>query len=643
MWSSPQGKGLYLNISSPKGTGGALKPIFCLLALQAVFLASGTPPKAPVRSCVLEGNVHLADGRPAPGCRVAINPAGIELEDYLGTIQTVRSDEKGHFQLTLKPGAYAITASRRGGGATFLPEIEVKADTAVKAVELKLNLPVEPVAGRIITAKGQALRAAKVVFTRIAHQEGNTYWAEVRGGNYSLALPAGEYLVSAKAPGALNYWKRLTVKTGTNHFDLSLQPTPIPANAEVKAWIKENLIPLKSCEPGGGFEDLQPLKSIIGNARVVALGEATHGTREFFQIKHRMLQFLVEEMGFNLFVFEANMPECYRVNDYVLHGKGDPAQALAGLHFWTWNTEEVLEMIRWMRRYNEDPLRTRKIQFCGIDMQFPDVAVVEVENYLERVDSEGAQLVREKLVPLATNKSRPFPIPDTDLIPWLETANAVLARFDAHRQAYVNKSSIEGFETSRQNARILTQWAEMFSGPTFINEIRDKAMTENMQWVLQQEGSDTKAVIWAHNAHVQFSDSWMGDEFLGYRLRKKLGKDLVVFGFSFNEGGFQAKNSGSENFALQGFQVPPHPKATLDRAFASAGVPIFALDLRKVPMAGPIRQWFQSPQTTRTIGALYDTAKPDAFLFPWPVTESFDAMFFVEKTTRAIPRPKLER
>jgi erythromycin esterase len=181
----------------------------------------------------------------------------------------------------------------------------VKADTAAKSVDLKLDLPVESVVGKIMAANGQVPRAAKVIFTRVTHQEGNTYWAEVKGGSYSLALPAGEYLVSAQATGAVNYWKRLTVKPGTSRFDLHLQPTPIPANAKVKAWIKENLIPLKTCEPGKGFEDLQPLKSIVGDARVVALGEATHGTREFFKMKHRMFEFLVEKMGFNLFVIEA--------------------------------------------------------------------------------------------------------------------------------------------------------------------------------------------------------------------------------------------------------------------------------------------------------------------------------------------------
>jgi hypothetical protein len=72
------------------------------------------------------------------------------------------------------------------------------------------------------------------------------------------------------------------------------------------------------------------------------MGEATHGSREFFQMKHRMLEFLAEKMGFTVFAIEANWPESLAVNDFVLNGEGDPAVALAGMYFWTWNTEEVL-------------------------------------------------------------------------------------------------------------------------------------------------------------------------------------------------------------------------------------------------------------------------------------------------------------
>ena len=146
--------------------------------------------------------------------------------------------------------------------------------------------------------------------------------------------------------------------------------TPSDPQQNLLSWLRRNAIPLKTVEAGCAFADLQPLKPVIGSARIVALGEATHGTREFFQLKHRLLEFLVTEMSFTTFAIEANWPEALAVNDYVLHGRGDPAKVLAGLHFWTWDTEEVLDLILWMRQYNILSTHTTKVTFAGFDAQF---------------------------------------------------------------------------------------------------------------------------------------------------------------------------------------------------------------------------------------------------------------------------------
>jgi erythromycin esterase len=138
------------------------------------------------------------------------------------------------------------------------------------------------------------------------------------------------------------------------------------AQDAVVSWFRAQAIPIQTPEAGHGFDDLQPLKKVVGNARIVALGEATHGTREFFQLKHRLLEFLATEMGFTIFSIEANMPEAYRLNDYVLTGTGDPKQLLRGMYFWTWDTEEVLDMILWMRRFNESG--KGRVEFTGFDM-----------------------------------------------------------------------------------------------------------------------------------------------------------------------------------------------------------------------------------------------------------------------------------
>src|SRR3954470_14494094 len=123
-------------------------------------------------------------------------------------------------------------------------------------------------------------------------------------------------------------------------------------SASQLAWLKANAIEISTVDAGTGFADLQKLKAAVGAARIVSLGEATHGTREIFQMKHRLTEFLAAELGFTIFSIEANMPEAYRLNDYVLSGKGDPKALLQGMYFWTWNTEEVLALIEWMRQFN---------------------------------------------------------------------------------------------------------------------------------------------------------------------------------------------------------------------------------------------------------------------------------------------------
>lgn len=142
-------------------------------------------------------------------------------------------------------------------------------------------------------------------------------------------------------------------------------------------WLRGQGFPLATVEAGQGFDDLQPLRAMIGDARIVSLGEPTHGTREAFQLKHRLLEYLVTELGFTLFSIEASSPESFRLNDYVLRGEGDPRALIKGMYFWTWDTEEVLAMVEWMRLHNQAalPEGRRPVQFTGFDMQTDTVAL----------------------------------------------------------------------------------------------------------------------------------------------------------------------------------------------------------------------------------------------------------------------------
>src|SRR5262245_48862011 len=214
-------------------------------------------------------------------------------------------------------------------------------------------------------------------------------------------------------------------------------------------WIRSRAIPLASVTAGAGFADLEPLRQIIGDARIVSLGEATHGTREFFQLKHRLLEFCVSELGFTVFGIEATFPESLAVNDYVLSGRGDPADALASTRFWTWDTEEVLALIEWMRGWNQR--HERKVKFYGFDMQFPPVAALELIDYLRRVAPELAAACEAPLTPLAADftSARYGRLP----APAREAARAaierVLAAFARERAAWIGATSELDWQLAR--------------------------------------------------------------------------------------------------------------------------------------------------------------------------------------------------
>jgi len=228
---------------------------------------------------------------------------------------------------------------------------------------------------------------------------------------------------------------------------------------------------------------MEPLAKIVGNARIVALGEATHGTREFFQLKHRMVEFLATRMGFTIFAIEANMPEAYRLNDYVLNGKGDPAELLKGMYFGTWDTKELLEMIRWMREFNRSG--KGRIEFTGFDMQTPTAAAQIVKDFASKNDPDFLPLIQQTVPALddAAGKTQ-----------WRE----ILGHLKSLEPTYLaSGASSKDVDWAIQNARVVLQCLQMNSGEI----TRDHAMAENVKWILDQSPG-AKIVLWAHNGHV---------------------------------------------------------------------------------------------------------------------------------------------
>jgi erythromycin esterase len=401
-------------------------------------------------------------------------------------------------------------------------------------------------------------------------------------------------------------------------------------------WTRASAIPLDTVEAGHGFADLQRLGALIGNARIVSLGEATHGTREFFQLKHRLLEYLVAELEFTMFGIEANYPECLRVNDYVLNGTGDPAAHLAGTHFWTWDTEEVLSLIEWMRSWNRS--HARKIKFYGFDMQFPTEAALGVLDYLKRVAPGLAESVEAELWPLCndTSADRFHGLSEVTRAAACDCIKRILQMFAHEREPWSALTSDLDWHLARLNALVVDQCAQA----RLCKISRDVAMAENVATLLELEGPNSKAVLWAHNGHaVRQSPYCMGGQVvanMGSRLDELFGYQHRVISFAFNQGSFQAQEPGR---GLVRHSVGPAHDGSLDRTLAEAGMPLFLLDLSAAPPDGPVADWLAAKPPTRWIGSVYSQARAQEYLHAADPRRESDLLAFVECTTAARPNP----
>lgn len=413
------------------------------------------------------------------------------------------------------------------------------------------------------------------------------------------------------------------------------------APADIVAWVRDQAIPFATAEPGDDDADLLPLERLVGDARVVALGEATHGTHEFFAMKHRLLAFLVRELGFNVFAIEASWPESNLVNDWVRTGRGDPARLLAGLYFWTWNTREVLDMIHWMRAHNAAPGAAPPVSFHGFDVQYPRLAIDNVLVYARQVDPPTLERFTAWYAafrPYAGNRSGYAAAPETAkarIRADLQAAHDDLAN---HRATYESASSPAAFARALRGARVIVQAEEVFADPRRGAAARDRSMAENAAWLLDQAGPDAKIVLWAHNEHVgavQAGSTPNAIVSMGAHLRERYGAEMVTFGFAFHRGACNAitRSGQGDRGTVAAIPVPPPPAGSYEDLFAQAGQPRMVLDLRANRPGPPVPAGLLGPRRFRSIGAVYDDARADDYFFEASLPRKFDAVIWFQDTS----------
>lgn len=384
---------------------------------------------------------------------------------------------------------------------------------------------------------------------------------------------------------------------------------------DVTDWIRRAAVPVG---------ELSAFGDALDGVRVVGLGESTHGTAEFFRLKHRLVEYLVTERGYSVFAMEASASAAPAVDAYIRHGRGDAATVLKGLGFWTWRTREVLDLIEWLRAHNAARPEEERVRFVGVDPQRCGVSVELVAGALK-----GSSDV-EALAVLADADPGSRPDPERRLV---QVAERVVAALEER-----------GDPEALRHGRILVRAADLVTRPRRHEDVartvfaaRDRYMAEAVAEIVE---SGARVALWGHNGHIAKARYGGGVESLGTHLRARYGEAYYALGLLFGEGGFRARRRWpgpwrSKPGKVVANTVGPAPDGTVEAAL-KAGPETYLLDFRKAsePVA---REWLTASWMTRTYGAVVNRFFYRLNLAPTVPAGEFDGVAYCPVSTPSVP------
>jgi protein-L-isoaspartate(D-aspartate) O-methyltransferase len=392
--------------------------------------------------------------------------------------------------------------------------------------------------------------------------------------------------------------------------------------------------------------DLDPLLERIGDARVVLLGEATHGTSEFYRMRARISQALIERKGFNLVAVEADWPDAARIDHYVRHRDVPPAEWRAFSRFpeWMWRNEEVHEFVEWLRAHNAARPMGERASFHGLDLYSLYTSIGAVLKYLDQLDPETARVARQRYGCLTPWESDPATYGHMALTGQYraceDDVTAMLSDMLKKRAEYSTRDG-EQFMDAVHNARVVANaeryYRIMYYGSAESWNLRDQHMFETLGELLRERGPQSKAIVWEHNSHIGDARatemSSRGELNVGQLCREAFGRGAYLLGFGTDQGTVAAADNWDEPMKVKDVR-PSHPES-YERQCHEASVPSFLLALRP---SRDVRKHLMTPRLERAIGVVY---RPQTELashyFQAVLPRQFDEYCWFDRTSAVRP------
>jgi protein-L-isoaspartate(D-aspartate) O-methyltransferase len=422
---------------------------------------------------------------------------------------------------------------------------------------------------------------------------------------------------------------------------------PQPVSPQEETLIR-NLGDAAESFPSIEAADLNPLMARIGPARIVLLGEATHGTSEFYRMRERITRELIIDKGFRFVAIEADWPDAARVDHYVRHFQYPPSEWTAFARFptWMWRNTEVRDFVSWLRKHNGTVERSKRVAFHGLDLYSLYDSIRSVLNYLDEVDPVSARIARERygcLTPWQRDPATYGHAALTGSYPTCE-ADVVHALTDllAKRRAYAEHDG-ERFLDAAQNARLVANaeryYRIMYYGSRASWNLRDTHMFETLKNLLAFHGPDSKAVVWAHNSHVGNAAATemaaRGEHNIGQLCRKEFGEQAYLIGFGTHSGTVAAASEWGGPMEVK--NVQPALPNSYEQLCHATGLARFMLGLRgRGDLCGP--KGLGRERLERAIGVIYrPETERESHYFQANLPKQFDEYVWFDDTRAITP------
>jgi protein-L-isoaspartate(D-aspartate) O-methyltransferase len=407
------------------------------------------------------------------------------------------------------------------------------------------------------------------------------------------------------------------------------------------------------CEPFDALEqaNLGPLLDRIGDARVVLIGEASHGTSEFYRLRARITQELICQRGFNTVAIEGDWPDVSAIDAHVRPGVRRERRVTAFSRFptWMWRNQEVRDFVDWLFKHNaevSDPVD--QVGVHGLDLYSLASSIQAVLEFLSRVDPEAYEIARIRYGCLSPWETDPATYGRAASAGRLETCEdevvEVLTRLLEQRLEYETCDGDAVFDAER-NAAVVRDaeryYRIMYHGSRESWNLRDTHMFEVLQTTLAHRGEQSKAVVWAHNSHVGDARATemgqRGELNVGQLAKQTFGDEAYTIGFGTHYGTVAAASNWNE--PVQFMKVRPSHEDSYERLCHDSGVPGFLLPLR-YPAVPEVRSELLAPHLERAIGVIYRPAtEMVSHYFQAVLPAQFDEYVWLDETRAVRPLP----